>query len=130
MNAVQKQPVLDVRNQVSAEEWQTRVDLAACYRLVALNGWDDVIFTHIPAKTPGTEHFLITPSGPMFEAITASQRVKVGRRGSKVMDSPNAIKPAGFTIHSAVHEVRHDAGCVLHTHSAAGVGVSAQKNGI
>src|SRR5690554_8018932 len=130
MNAVQKQPVLDVRNQVSAEEWQTRVDLAACYRLVALNGWDDVIFTHISAKIPGTEHFLINPYGLMFEEITASNLVKIDLQGNKVMDSPYEINPAGFTIHSAVHEVRHDAGCVLHTHTAAGVGVSAQKNGI
>ncbi len=80
MNAMQKLPVLDVRDQVSAEEWQTRVDLAACYRLVALNGWDDVIFTHISAKIPGTEHFLINPYGLMFEEITASNLVKILRR--------------------------------------------------
>src|SRR5690554_7454911 len=130
MNAVQKQPVLDVRNQVSAEEWQTRVDLAACYRLIALNGWDDVIFTHISDKIPGTEHFLINPYGLMFEEITASNLVKIDLLFFFKQKTAYEINPAGFTIHSAVHEVRHDAGCVLHTHTAAGVGVSAQKNGI
>ena len=130
MNAMQQLPVPDVRDQVSPEEWQTRVDLAACYRLVALNGWDDVVFTHISAKIPGTEHFLINPYGLMFEEITASNLVKIDLHGNKVMESPYEINPAGFTIHSAVHEARHDAGCVLHTHTAAGVGVSAQKEGI
>ena len=130
MSALQQLPVVDIRDQVSTEEWQTRVDLAACYRLVALNGWDDVIFTHISAKIPGTEHFLINPYGLMFEEITASNLVKIDLHGNKVMASPYEINPAGFTIHSAVHEARHDAGCVLHTHTAAGVGVSAQKDGI
>lgn len=130
MNAMQQLPVSDVRDQVSAEEWQTRVDLAACYRLVALNGWDDVVFTHISAKIPGTEHFLINPYGLMFEEVTASNLVKIDLHGNKVMDSPYEINPAGFTIHSAVHEARPDAGCVLHTHTAAGVAVSAQKAGI
>src|SRR5690606_25597757 len=128
MNAVQKQPVLDVRNQVSAEEWQTRVDLAACYRLVALNGWDDVIFTHISAKIPGTERLLINPYWLMYEEIPASNLVKSDLQGSRVMRQPYDVSPAGFTIHHAVHEVRHDTGCVLHTHTAAGVGGSAQKN--
>ena len=130
MSALQTLPVIDIRNQVSPEEWQTRVELAACYRLVALNGWDDVIFTHISAKIPGTEHFLINPYGLMFEEVTASNLVKIDLQGNKLMDSPYEINPAGFTIHSAVHEARHDAGCVLHTHTAAGVGVSAQTDGI
>ncbi|PAU89828.1 class II aldolase [Pseudomonas sp. WN033] len=130
MNAMQNLPVLDVKDQVSAEEWQTRVDLAACYRLVAMYGWDDVVFTHISAKIPGTEHFLINPYGLMFEEITASNLVKIDLEGNKLMDSPYDINPAGFTIHSAVHEARHDVGCVLHTHTNAGVGVSAQKDGI
>lgn len=130
MNAPHKLSAVDVRNRVSPEEWQTRVELAACYRLVALNGWDDVIFTHISAKIPGTEHFLINPYGLMFEEVTASNLVKIDLQGNKLMDSPYEINPAGFTIHSAVHEVRHDAGCVLHTHTAAGVGVSAQQGGI
>ena len=130
MNAVQPIEQLDVKSQVSAEEWQTRVDLAACYRLIAMYGWDDVVFTHVSAKIPGTEHFLINPYGMMFEEITASSLVKIDLQGNKLMDSPYDINPAGFTIHSAVHEVRHDAGCVLHTHTNAGVGVSAQKGGI
>lgn len=119
-----------VKDQVSAAERQTRVDLAACYRLVALHGWDDLIFTHISAKVPGTEDFLINPFGLMFHEITASSLVKVDQAGNKLMDSPYEINPAGYTIHSAVHEVRHDVACVLHTHTASGVAVSAQKQGI
>jgi ribulose-5-phosphate 4-epimerase/fuculose-1-phosphate aldolase len=130
MNAIHPLPVMDVKDQVSAEEWQTRVDLAACYRLIAMYGWDDVVFTHVSAKIPGTEHFLINPYGLMFEEMTASNLVKIDLQGNKLMDTPYDINPAGFTIHSAVHEVRHDASCVLHTHTAAGVGVSAQKEGI
>ncbi|MCW2271372.1 Decarboxylase NovR [compost metagenome] len=120
----------DVQQLVSAQEWQTRVDLAACYRLIALHGWDDLVFTHISAKVPGTEDFLINPYGLMFHEITASSLVKVDLEGSKQMDSPFEINPAGYTIHSAVHEVRHDVNCVLHTHTAAGVAVSAQQAGI
>lgn len=93
-----------VKDQVSAAEWQTRVDLAACYRLVAMHGWDDLIFTHISAKVPGTEDFLINPFGLMFHEITASSLVKVDQAGNKLMDSPYEINPAGYTIHSAVHE--------------------------
>lgn len=116
--------------QVSPAEWQARVDLAACYRLVALHGWDDLIFTHISAKIPDTEHFLINPYGLMFHEITASSLVKVDLAGNKVMDTPYEINPAGYTIHSAVHEVRHDVACVMHTHTAAGVAVSAQRQGL
>lgn len=120
----------DVKNQVSAVEWRTRVDLAACYRLIALYGWDDLIFTHISAKVPGTEDFLINPYGLMFDEISASSLVKVDLAGNKLMDSPFDINPAGYTIHSAIHEVRHDVGCVLHIHTPAGIAVSAQKNGL
>ncbi|MDP4381074.1 class II aldolase/adducin family protein, partial [Escherichia coli] len=90
-------------------------------------GWDDLIFTHISAKVPGTEDFLINPFGLMFHEITASSLVKVDASGKKLMDSPYEINPAGYTIHSAVHEVRHDVECVLHTHTAAGIAVSCQK---
>ncbi|MCW3149927.1 class II aldolase/adducin family protein [Stutzerimonas stutzeri] len=121
---------VSVENQVSAAEWQTRVDLAACYRLVALYGWDDLIFTHISARIPDTEHFLINPYGLMFHEITASSLVKIDLNGNKLMDSAYDINPAGYTIHSAVHEVRHDVACVLHTHTAAGVAVSAQRQGV
>jgi len=120
-----------VRNQVSAEEWQTRVDLAACYRLIAMHGWDDLIFTHISARVPGPdEYFLINAYGLLFEEMTASSLLKVDLQGNKVIDSPYPVNPAGFTIHSAVHEARSDVGCVLHTHTRAGVAVSVQKNGL
>jgi ribulose-5-phosphate 4-epimerase/fuculose-1-phosphate aldolase len=125
------QQIQVVRSQVSAEEWQQRVDLAACYRLVALHGWDDLVFTHISARVPGPEHhFLINPYGMTFDEITASSLVKVDLDGRKVMDSPYEINPAGFTIHSAVHAAREDARCVLHVHSVNGVAVSAQKQGV
>src|SRR5436853_5845635 len=104
-----------VREQVSQEEWQARVDLAAAYRLVALYGWDDLIFTHISARVPDAEHhFLLNAYGMMFDEITASTLVKVDLQGNKVMESPYFINPAGFTIHSAVHEAREDALCVMH----------------
>jgi ribulose-5-phosphate 4-epimerase/fuculose-1-phosphate aldolase len=121
----------DVRGQVSAEEWELRVNLAAAYRLVALYGWDDLVFTHISARVPGPEdHFLINPYGFMFEEITASSLVKIDLQGRKVMDSPHPVNPAGFTIHSAIHAARHDIQCVMHTHSLNGVAVSAQKEGV
>ncbi|QBB69294.1 class II aldolase/adducin family protein [Pseudolysobacter antarcticus] len=120
-----------IRDQVSPQEWQTRVDLAACYRLVALYGWDDLVFTHISARVPGGDHhFLINPYGFLFEEITASSLVKVDLRGNRVMESPHMINPAGFMIHSAIHAAREDAQCVLHVHSINGVAVSAQKNGL
>lgn len=122
---------LSVRDQVSEEEWQTRVDLAACYRLIAMHGWDDLVFTHISARVPGPgEHFLINAYGLLFEEMTASSLVKVDLAGEKVLDSPYDINPAGFVIHSAVHEARPDVGCVLHTHTKAGVAVSAQEQGL
>jgi ribulose-5-phosphate 4-epimerase/fuculose-1-phosphate aldolase len=120
-----------VRDQVTAEEWQTRVDLAAAYRLVALYGWDDLVFTHISARVPGSEHhFLINPYGMMFEEITASSLVKVDLDGKIVMDTAFSINPAGFTIHSAVHAAREDALCVMHLHTDCGIAVSAQESGL
>lgn len=120
-----------VKEQVSAQEWEARVNLAAAYRLVAAYGWDDLVFTHISARVPGPEHhFLINPYGFLFEEITASSLVKVDLQGRKVMESPHVINPAGFTIHSAIHAAREDALCVMHTHSLNGVAVSAQKNGV
>jgi ribulose-5-phosphate 4-epimerase/fuculose-1-phosphate aldolase len=117
--------------QVSAEEWQARIDLAAAYRLVAHYGWDDLVFTHISARVPGPDHhFLINPYGMMFDEITASSLVKVDLDGQMVMESPYHINPAGFTIHSAVHAARHDALCVMHLHTTAGTAVSAQKPGL
>jgi len=120
-----------VRDQVTADEWQVRVDLAACYRLIAMYGWDDLVFTHISARVPGPEeHFLINAYGMLFEEMTASSLVKVDLGGDKVLESPHMVNPAGFVIHSAVHEARADCGCVVHTHTRAGVAVSAQKNGL
>src|SRR6266478_2492941 len=120
-----------LREQVSEEEWQARVDLAAAYRLVALYGWDDLIFTHISARVPGAEHhFLLNPYGMMFDEVTASSLVKVDPDGKKAMDSPYFINPAGFTIHSAVHAAREDALCVMHLHTDYGIAVSAQKQGL
>jgi ribulose-5-phosphate 4-epimerase/fuculose-1-phosphate aldolase len=122
---------LDVSRDVSTAEWQQRVDLAACYRLVARFGWDDLIFTHISARVPGPEHhFLINPYGLTFDEITASSLVKVDLEGRKVFDSPFDINPAGFVIHSAIHAARDDAVCVLHVHSVNGVAVSAQEDGL
>lgn len=112
-------------------ERELRTNLAACYRLVALFHWDDLIFTHISARGPGPEHhFLINPYGMLFDEITASSLVKIDLDGKKVEDSPYEVNPAGFTIHSAIHAAREDAQCVLHIHSLNGVAVSAQKEGL
>src|SRR5882757_202742 len=120
-----------LEGKVSAEEWQLRIDLAATYRLVAMYGWDDLIFTHISARVPGPEHhFLINPYGLLFEEITASSLVKIDVEGNKVMESPFPVNAAGFTIHSALHMNRDDAGCVIHLHTTDGVAVSAQKDGL
>src|SRR6187401_2574206 len=124
-------PLASVRSRVSADEWERRVDLAACYRLVAAHGWDDLVFTHVSARVPGPEHhFLINPYGMMFEEITASALVKVDLEGRKAMDSPHEINPAGFVIHSAIHAAREDAACVLHLHTLDGVALSAQADGV
>ncbi|WP_334078656.1 class II aldolase/adducin family protein [Microbulbifer sp. M83] len=120
-----------LQGRVSEEEWQLRVDLAAAYRLVAHYGWDELVFTHLSARVPGPEHhFLINPFGAMFEEITASSLVKIDLDGEKVDDGPFPVNPAGFTIHSAIHEAREDAQCVMHTHTTAGVAVAAQSEGL
>ena len=121
-----------VKDKVSAEEWQTRVDLAACYRLIAMHGWADLVFTHITAKIPGAENqFLINPYGMLFDEITASSLVKIDLAGNKLdAGNPYPINPAGFVIHSAIHAARSDAKCVLHVHTANGIAVSAQKSGV
>ena len=121
----------DVRNTVTEAEWEQRVNLAACYRLVAMYGWDDLVFTHISARVPGPEHhFLINPYGMTFAEVTASSLVKIDLDGNKVMKSPFDINPAGFVIHSAIHAAREDAICVLHTHSLNGTAVSVQERGL
>ncbi len=123
--------IASLEQHVSSEEWQLRCDLAAAYRLVALYGWDDLVFTHVSVRLPGPEHhFLINPYGLMFEGITASSLVRVDEQCRKLQDSQFPVNPAGFTIHSAVHEARPDVQCVLHTHTRAGVAVAAQTQGV
>jgi ribulose-5-phosphate 4-epimerase/fuculose-1-phosphate aldolase len=122
---------VSLEGKVSAEEWQLRCDLAACYRLVASYGWSDLIFTHISARVPGPEqHFLINPYGLLFDEVTASSLILVDRDGNKLTETPFPVNRAGFVIHSAVHAVREDVQCVLHTHTRAGVAVSAQQSGL
>ncbi|WP_374763662.1 class II aldolase/adducin family protein [Yunchengibacter salinarum] len=120
-----------LKNTVSAEEWAVRVHLAAAYRLVALMGWDDLIYTHISARVPGGDHhFLMNPLGLTFDEITASSLVKVDLSGTKVMDSPFEVNKAGFVIHGALHAAREDAHCVMHLHTDYGIAVSNQKDGL
>ena len=127
----QSSVAVPIPTQMSDAERAVRIDLAACYRLVALYGWDDLVFTHISARVPGPEHhFLINPYGMMFEEITASSLVKVDADGNALGNSPYAVNPAGFTIHSAVHEVREDAGCVIHLHTPDGTAVATSSTGL
>lgn len=123
--------IANVRDQVSEEEWAVREDLAAAYRLVALYGWDDLIFTHLSARVPGPEHhFLINPYTHMFEEITASCLVKIDVNGNKVDDVSAHVNPAGFVIHSAIHMSSEDAMAVLHLHTPPGQAVSAMREGL
>jgi ribulose-5-phosphate 4-epimerase/fuculose-1-phosphate aldolase len=120
-----------LRGEVGPAEWQARVDLAAAYRLVAMYGWDDLVFTHISARVPGRDNeFLINPYGLMFDEITASSLIRVDAQGRRLDDTPFEVNPAGFVIHSAIHAARHDAQCVLHVHSLNGIAVSAQRGGV
>lgn len=120
-----------LQGKVSPEEWAVRVDLAAAYRLVSRYGWEDLVFTHISARVPGTEdQFLINPYGLFFDEITASSLVKIDQQGRKLEDTPFNVNAAGFIIHSAIHGARHDAKCVLHTHTPNGVAVSTQRAGL
>ncbi|MCP3728084.1 class II aldolase/adducin family protein [Paraburkholderia sp. CNPSo 3272] len=120
-----------LKDVVSAEEWALRCDLAACYRLIAQYGWTDLVFTHISARLPGPQHhFLINPYGLLFDEVTASSLVLVDGEGHKVRDSQFDVNRAGFVIHSAIHAARSDVQCAIHTHTRAGVAVSAQKRGI
>jgi len=120
-----------VRDRVSKEEWQTRVDLAAAYQLAHIYRWTDLIYTHFSARVPGTEDFLINPYGMMFDEITASSLVKIDWNG-KILDDPlgMGVNEAGFVIHSCVHKARPEINCVIHTHTRAGVAVSAMKCGL
>jgi ribulose-5-phosphate 4-epimerase/fuculose-1-phosphate aldolase len=123
--------IQSMRDRVSPDEWRARVDLAACYRLVHHYGMDDLVYNHISARVPGEEgHFLINAYGLMYDEITASSLVKIDLQGKKLQDSPFEVNPAGFVIHSAIHAARHDARCVMHTHTLNGVAVSAQRAGL
>ena len=124
-------PPISVRNQVSPEEWEQRVNLAAAYRLIAHYGWDDMVFTHLSARVPGPEHhFLINPYGMLFDEVTASSLVKIDLDGKVVLDNGYPVNAAGFTIHSAVHEAREDAISVMHVHTVDGTAVSAMAEGL
>lgn len=116
---------------MTQEEWQTRIDLAAAYRLIAHFGMDDLIYNHISARVPGPEeHFLLNPFRLLYEEVTASNLVKVDLDGNVISSDGSPINPAGFVIHSCVHRERHDLTCIIHTHTTAGVGVSAQAEGL
>ncbi len=122
-----------LEGKVSDIEWALRKQLAATYRLCAIYGWTDLVFTHISARLPdedGEERFLINPYGVMFDEMTASALVKIDTKGKICQETPYFINPAGFTIHSAVHLAREDAGCVIHVHTPYGMAVSAQKDGL
>ena len=118
----------NIRSQVTSEEWKTREDLAAAYRLVANYGWDDMVFTHLSARVPGPDdHFLLNPFGVLFEEVTASSLVKIDLNGEIVLDNGYQVNAAGFTIHSAIHAAREDAMAVMHLHTDSGVAVSCME---
>jgi len=119
-----------LKGKVSDEEWQLRVDLAACYRLIADLGWDDLIYTHISARLEGTDEYLVNPFGLAFDEVCASNLVKVDLQGNILDDSAYVINPAGFTIHSAIHEVRPDAHCVIHLHTKETTVIATQEQGL
>ena len=127
---MEKLAFVSLKGKVSEQEWLLRVDLAACYRLVADLGWDDLIYTHLSARLAGTDEYLVNPFGLAFDEVTASNLVKVDLQGNILDDTPYVINPAGFTIHSAIHEVRPDAHCVIHLHTNATTVVASQTNGL
>src|SRR3984893_4155111 len=117
--------------QMAEAEWQTRLDLAACYRLVDLFGWSDLINTRITARVPGQlDHFLINPYGLLFDEVTASSLVKIDAEGNKVEPSESEVNSGGFAIPSTVYMARPEVACVLHTHSIAGCAISMQRDGL
>ncbi|MGH9203538.1 MAG: class II aldolase/adducin family protein, partial [Vicinamibacterales bacterium] len=125
--------IASLRSKVSPEEWETRIDLAACYRLIAHYGMSDLVYNHVSARVPGEEgHFLINAYGMLYEEMSASSLVKIDFEGRVVLDcgSGYGINQAGFVIHGAVHKGRPDVGCVIHTHSIAGMAVSALDCGL
>jgi len=127
---VQQLPNLNLKSKVSEQEWKIRIDLAACYQLVCHFGWDDLIYTHLSARIPGTDHYLVNAFGLTFDEVCASNLVKVDLLGNIIDDTPFDINPAGFTIHSAIHQVRDDAHCVIHLHTNETITVATQKQGL
>ncbi|MEA2872258.1 MAG: hypothetical protein QOH67_2234, partial [Hyphomicrobiales bacterium] len=121
-----------VRGAVSAAEWQARVDLAACYRLVDCYGMTDLIYNHITARVPGTDHLLINLYGLLYREITASSLVKIDVEGNIVAkpDTDYAINKSGYVIHGAIHKARPDVSCIIHTHTRAGMAVAAMQCGL
>ena len=115
---------------ISQEEWQLRCELAAAYRLFAHLGWHELIYNHLTARVPGTEHFLINPFGLMYREVSASKLVKIDLEGRKVEPNPWPVNPAGFIVHSAVHAARPDVQCVMHSHTTAGQVVACQAGGL
>ncbi len=133
MSDLSQVKAVSLQSKVSPEEWAMRIDIAACYRLVALFGMNDLVYNHISGRVPGeVNHFLINPYGFAYEEVTASSLVKIDFDGNQVLDSGTGygVNLAGFVIHSAVHKARHDVDCVIHTHSPAGMAVSALKCGL
>lgn len=121
----------EVRAQVSSDEWAARVELAACYRLIAHFRMTDWIYNHISSRVPGShDHYLINPFGLLYEEVCASNLVKVDVHGRLVEDVDLDVNPAAFVIHGAIHSARIDVSCVLHTHTAAGAAVAAQEDGL
>jgi ribulose-5-phosphate 4-epimerase/fuculose-1-phosphate aldolase len=123
--------VTALKSSISEAEWQMRKDLAACFRLVDLYGWSDLIATHLSARVPDADdQFLINPFGLTFDEMTASLLMKADEDGNLLSQSDYDMNPAGFVIHSAMHMARPEVACVIHTHTQAGVGVATQKNGL
>ena len=124
-------PSINLKDKVSADEWQTRIELAACYRLFVMEGWDDLIHTHISARIPHSDHLLINAFGLSFDEITASNLVKIDINGNIIdNECPFEINPAGFTIHSALHESRHEDQCALHVHTNEIIAIASLKEGL
>jgi ribulose-5-phosphate 4-epimerase/fuculose-1-phosphate aldolase len=130
-SSASSQPLAAAARKIDPAEWEARVTLAACYRMVAKLGMDDLIYNHISARVPGhQDQFLINPYGLLFDEISASNLVKINTKGDKLDDTPHGINVAAFVIHAAIHTSHHDAACVLHTHSDASVAVSGQEKGL
>jgi ribulose-5-phosphate 4-epimerase/fuculose-1-phosphate aldolase len=132
MNAPAIKITKPVREQVSREEWEARVNLAACYRLVAEYGMVEMALNHISVRVPGThDEFLINPYGMLYEEMTASSMIRIDIEGNVLFNATEyGVNQAGFVIHSAIHKARHDVECIIHTHTLAGMAVSAMTCGI